>query len=214
MTNSLFAGRVDVRVAAVNSEGVCGDVSINELSEGEAFGERALESEAALRTATITTSGKLTELLVISREDYRRLIQEMRERELAEQGKLLKRTLGLHKLSDTMCRDIGRYLEDRSYRVGRVICEEGTKATHMFLLARGEASLTRRISIKDGRSNTQRNTTFHLDRIGPGTLIAGYVAALDSFGDDALYKETVTATTQCQVFVLCKHDLFVRYADS
>lgn len=63
------------------------------LVSGSSFGERALDSDSNLRTGTVITCDTLTELLVISREDYHTIVAVILQEETAEKVSLLRRTL-------------------------------------------------------------------------------------------------------------------------
>ena len=88
----LMSGTCDVIVSTPETEAAGTEgIVVNTLGSGAAFGERALESDEG-RTATIVTGDDLTELLVISKEDYHILIAELVAREKQEKFDLLKKT--------------------------------------------------------------------------------------------------------------------------
>lgn len=94
----ILSGTVDVFVNATDAEhgevrtGAEGTL-VNTLVAGSSFGERALDSDTNLRTATVVTCESLTELLVISREDYHSLVSVMVQGEISEKCALLRKTL-------------------------------------------------------------------------------------------------------------------------
>lgn len=82
-------GGLDESANRTGSEGLL----VNTLVSGASFGERALDSETCQRTASVITCEGLTELLVISREDYHAIVSIMVQEEMAEKCALLRRTL-------------------------------------------------------------------------------------------------------------------------
>ena len=94
---------------------------INELYEGQSFGERALESANSTRTATVVSSEKVTELFVISKEIYRKFIGSLRSKVLNDKIALLKRTHCFAQLEEEHLREIARYMEPKVYRMGEAV---------------------------------------------------------------------------------------------
>lgn len=92
----ILSGQVDVLVKngtetedSSNPDGIL----VNTLYAGGSFGERAFEGPENLRAATVITGEGLTELLVISKEDYLSLVSVMVKGEMAFKCAVLRKTL-------------------------------------------------------------------------------------------------------------------------
>ena len=92
------------------------EIPVNIIREGFSFGGRAMEQENGLRMATVVAVTEFTELLVLCRSDYNRLIAPLRARELQERGDLLRRTVGFQELSSAAIQELARFMEARHYR--------------------------------------------------------------------------------------------------
>lgn len=108
------------------------------LSVGDTFGERALENEDSLRMASIVTCDSQTDLLVISREDYYKLVSALTNSALMDKITLLRRTDMFRNTDATFLREMARYMVSARYDIDDYLFHAGTKATQMIIIEAGE----------------------------------------------------------------------------
>ena len=128
----LFSGTATVNVSSAAGGGMDTFVQVNTLSEGASFGERAIENEDSVRTATVITGEGLTEILVISRTDYVQLIASMRARELTERLELQRHTHYFAELPTEQLKIITKFMEPRKFHSGKKV-DEDMDIFNMFL---------------------------------------------------------------------------------
>jgi CRP-like cAMP-binding protein len=224
----LLNGTCQVIVQSPNSdEGII----VNTLHGGAAFGERALESSEG-RTATIVTGVDVTELLVLATNDYKRFIADIYQKERRLKVALLRSTHYLGTLSDDKLEALAKYMEPKQFLLDSAIFEEGKKAKDIVFISTGECNMHLTIhevkerdnkGTESGGPDTAPNTarTGHSDdgkgvqkvdlcRVGPGAVLADYIALSENFLDDVHYKETVVCTTIVAAYVIAKYDFFFR----
>lgn len=168
-----------------------------------------MENENGMRMATALAAEEFTELLVLSRHDYTNLLAPLYAQELKIRCELLTRTVGFQTLPPSCIEEIARFMGPRHYRVDEHICRAGTHATEMYITCRGEAFASRSLEVETPY-NTLKSVRLPLGKIGPGTLIGGYLVLVDNMSDEVLAQEDVSAKTMCKVYVLAKFDLLYR----
>jgi len=129
---------------------------VNTLGPGSSFGERALDSETNQRTASVVTCDHMTELLVISREDYHAIVAVIMQEETAEKVKLLRSTLIFKDAPFPVLKEMAKYMEARTYHIDSFLLTSGCTASDMIIIAEGEALVG--IDI-DHYNNSMFNTT-------------------------------------------------------
>ena len=102
------------------------------LSVGDTFGERALENEDSKRMASICTCESLTDLIVIAREDYYKLVSALTNDELMYKITLLRKTDLFRNMDASYLEDLARYMVKKRYDLDEVIANSGEKATEMI----------------------------------------------------------------------------------
>ena len=206
----LMSGTCDVIVStpetdAQGSEGIV----VNTLGSGAAFGERALESDEG-RSATIVTGDDLTELLVISKDDYHLLIAELVAREKQEKFDLLRKTHAFGELDDEALSVMSTFMEPKQFLVDTTIFNQGDKAADMLFILSGEVQLQLEVVEQEGGGEMHVKHSVDLGRLGPGTVLGQYMCLPESFLEECTYLETCETSTYVQAFAIAKYDLFFR----
>jgi CRP-like cAMP-binding protein len=215
----ILTGSVEVIVSSVDANGDPVDIHVNSLHEGSSFGERSLESEDSLRTATIVTSDALTELIIISREEYQRIVTVMREGDMMERVQLLRKTQIFSTLELPHLHEIAKVMESKIFRLNSKVFTLGDIAKDVYFIHKGECHLDCVLTTQNGQKEV-----VELGRMGPGAVLGEYCLLADSYYDEVsviivpqmqhsqylqvLYKESAMATTYCCSFVLSKIDVF------
>ena len=143
----ILSGTVDVYVNSVDATdsnalktGADG-ILVNTLVSGASFGERALDSATNCRTGSVLTCEGLTELLVISREDYHSLVSIMLQEEMAEKCALLRTTLLFKDVSFPTLRELAKYMEAKMYHIDEFLTIAGKKALDIIIIKEGECTV-------------------------------------------------------------------------
>lgn len=113
-------------------------VKVNQLIVGDIFGERALEHESSMRMASIITGDDVTELFVISKEDYHNLIYIMIHQEDMYKLKILRNNLIFSSLDIIHLKALTRYMSQKIYQIDEEIISGGKKATELIFIESGE----------------------------------------------------------------------------
>lgn len=108
------------------------------LGMGDTFGERALENEDSMRMASIVTCESLTEMLVISREDYHKLVSALLNSTLMTKITLLRKTDLFRNVDATHLRELARYMEAKRYEIEDYLFRADTRATELIIIDVGE----------------------------------------------------------------------------
>mmetsp|Transcript_25131 Transcript_25131/g.37034 ORF Transcript_25131/g.37034 Transcript_25131/m.37034 type:complete len:1156 (+) Transcript_25131:136-3603(+) len=199
----ILTGSVDVIVTSSDVDGESIDIHVNTLHEGASFGERALEAEDSLRTASIVTSEALTELIIISREEYKRIVAVMRQGDMMERVQLLRKTQIFGGLELPYLHDIAKIMDSKVFRLDSTLFSLDEPAKDVFIIHKGECHLDCLMQMENGNSEI-----VDLGRVGPGAVLGEYCLMAESYYDEVLFKETAVATTYCCAFVLSKIDFF------
>lgn len=199
----ILTGSVDVIVTHVNDEGESVDILVNTLHEGASFGERALESEDLIRTASIITSESLTELIIISREEYQRIVSVMREGDMVDRVRLLRKTQQFSSLELPYLHEVAKLMESKIFRLDTILYSLGEPSKEIFFIHKGECHLDRVMTLENGNVEV-----IELGRVGPGAVLGEYCLLAESYYDEVLFRETAMATTYCCTYALSKIDIF------
>lgn len=131
------------------------------LSVGDFFGERALENDDSLRMASICTCESLTDLLVISREDYHKLVSALTNQTLMNKITVLRRTDVFRNMDATHLKELARFMEPKRYDIDDKICVAGNKATQMVITHVGEVMVEVDVqTFATTKTITKTNTDF------------------------------------------------------
>eukprot|EP01038_Epipyxis_sp_PR26KG_P005674 gene5674-7832_t len=126
---------------------------VNLLVTGDQFGERALENESSRRMGSIITCDGLTELLIISKEDYHNLVYMMVHAGSMERLSLLRKTEIFRTTNVVHLRGLARFMEPRKYQIGEVLLQAGNKTTDLIIIQHGECEAEVEIMIGTERSD-------------------------------------------------------------
>eukprot|EP00605_Chrysophyceae_sp_TOSAG23-4_P000615 GSChrysophyteH1.ASY1.ANO1.692.1 assembled CDS len=195
----VLTGTVEVWVASVEEIAMQNAVAI--LSVGDTFGERALENEDSKRMASICTCESLTELLVIAREDYHKLVSALTNEELMYKITLLRKTDMFRNMDAEHLKELARYMVPRRYEVDDVLVTKGEKATEMVITDVGECALSEMRAVGAGK-------TMEVGRIAPHSVIAPYVTQVTSMYDNVYHPETIIANTLVTAYTVGLTDFF------
>ncbi|ETW08843.1 hypothetical protein H310_01347, partial [Aphanomyces invadans] len=112
---------------------------VSTLKEGDTFGELALSEENGVRRATVVAT-EYSEFLTLSRDEYIPLIQKYQNQYHTEYVRMLQQNpyfMGdawdVHTL-EAMC----AVMAEKYVPFQGVICEQGSRASEMFIVVRGE----------------------------------------------------------------------------
>lgn len=175
----ILTGSVDVIVSSVDGNGEPVDIHVNSLHEGASFGERSLESEDSLRTATIVTSDALTELIIISRDEYQRIVTVMREGDMMERVRLLRRTQMFSSLELPHLHEIAKVMESKIFRLDSKLFTIGESAKDVYFIHKGECHLDCVLTLDNGQCEI-----VELGRMGPGAVLGEYCLQAESYYDE------------------------------
>jgi CRP-like cAMP-binding protein len=164
----IFSGGVEVSVRTKNRfEGMANNV-VSRLSEGEYFGELALSEVGGLRRATVTCAD-FCELLVLGRDQYEPLIKKYQNEYHAQYAKMLSKNpyfIGPEWDNYTiqaMC----AVMAEKYFPFRGEICRQGSRATEMFVVTRGEC-----VMVHEGRHPiTGQPQQYELGRFGPNSVL-------------------------------------------
>jgi CRP-like cAMP-binding protein len=191
----ILSGSVDIIVTNINDDGNPVDTHVGTLNEGESFGERALESETHLRTASIWTSETHTDLLLIGRDDYKRIISILQQDLKKDKIKLIRSTQLLSHLDLSIISDLVRYMEPKVYRLNTVLYTEGESMKSVFFVHKGDCRVERQLH----RNDFNTTVTVNNGRMGPGAVLCDKLFLAESYFDEvcmyiqcSIYKFTST----------------------
>eukprot|EP01041_Mallomonas_annulata_P015476 gene15476-32708_t len=94
--------------------------TLNILKDGDYFGERALEVETGVRTASAHTQEQPTNLLVIFRSDYFNIMHERKLQETSDRIRLLKLTHNFANIPENLLNELCLIMELKTYRSGQI----------------------------------------------------------------------------------------------
>jgi CRP-like cAMP-binding protein len=175
----VVSGHVNVFVRKTDPAGVVVDMEVAVIHSGNSFGEKALENEAGARTATCVTNDTMTELLVIGREDYQKLIVMVQQKDFAEKVTLLRRTHPFQPMELDSLAAIGQLMEFRSWRVNSIIYVAGEASSNFFILNTGEFGIKSEVFMSDGSSQI-----LDFGRVGPAAVLGEYCFQCEFFNDE------------------------------
>ena len=199
------------------------------LAVGDTFGERALENDDSMRMASIVTGEGNTDLLVIAREDYHKLVSALYNKELMKRITLLRKTDIFRNMDATYLKELSRYMEPKRYEIDEVLFNAGEKATEMIIIDIGEcgvdvpiATFNTATTITATRTRTESMDGILLDnnvedktrkqkmqtigRVAPKSVLAPYVTQIKSMYDPVIHPETVWACTLVVAYAVDLHD--------
>ena len=198
-------------------EATLGD-KVTSIAAGGTFGERALESDDSLRMASIVTCDQQTELLVISREDYHKLVSALKSGETMAKIACLRRTAIFRSCDLVVLKELAKYMEPKRYELDEVLFREGTKATQMIVTTCGECGVEVPVETYTDATETTmsgvtimgggkrgRRKTMEIGRLAPYSVLAPYVTQLH---EAVLHPETVRASTLVTAFTVEIHDFY------
>lgn len=175
----ILSGSVSVIVTTTDAAGNNVDMVVNTLYEGASFGERALESETSVRTATIVTNEALNELLIISREEYLRIVAIIQQDDLMQRVSLLRRTQVFNMLDLAHLFELAKIMEPKIFRCGEKVISTSEVGKDMFIIHKGECRVSGKLQLSGGGVKG-----VDLGRLGPGAVIGEYCVSCENYHDE------------------------------
>ncbi len=148
------------------------------LSVGDTFGERALENEDSKRMASICTCESLTDLIVIAREDYYKLVSALTNTTLMNKITLLRKTDIFRNIDAVHLKELARFMEPKRYELDEIILVTGKRATEMIITDIGECVVE--VDIATFTSGNVKSITNGGDATAGGSAIGYDDDSLDS----------------------------------
>jgi len=183
-------------------------VMVATLTVGDIFGERALENEDSMRMASVLTCDQTTDLIIISREDYHKLVSALMHEETMTKITLLRKTDIFKDVEAYQLKELARYMVKKRYELDDTLFTCGSKAFEMIITDVGECrvevpvesftvtnntnTLTNTATNTNTTTNTNANTAtsiakprrrkkevLELGRIAPGSVLASYITQVN-----------------------------------
>lgn len=144
----IVSGSVSVTITRLDYKtGVYVTNTVDVLEKNEAFGEIALISEEARRTATIICRERV-EVLVVNRETILEYCPDVFQREYEEKLQVMRS----HSLFDGWGEDLLRSLSFRShireFSYGKLIDEDSTTSESIYFIIKGKIEMLRRVDLQ------------------------------------------------------------------
>lgn len=185
---------------------------VNQLKEGDVFGDRALESQSSLRMATVV-SNDLCHLIIISKQDYMSLVSIIMQSDILEKVNVLRKTTLFQNVDGNHLREVAKYLLPRRHQIEEVIYKIGDKVNEMFVISCGECRAEIEFQTLDKTSHSSQ--IVDVGRIAPFSVLGTKLALIESILDEIFANETVTSSTLVSSFSISKYDyLFNLQADT
>lgn len=144
----IVSGSVSVTITRLDYKtGIYVTNTVDVLEKNEAFGEIALISEEAKRTATIICRERV-EVLVVNRETILEYCPDVFQREYEEKLQVMRS----HSLFDGWGEDLLRPLSFRShireFSYGKLIDEDSTTSESIYFIIKGKIEMLRRVDLQ------------------------------------------------------------------
>ena len=204
------------------------------LAVGDTFGERALENEDSMRMASICTCETMTDLLVIAREDYHKLVSALLNTDLMKKIKILRSTEIFRNVDAVHLKELARYMEPKRFEVDDIVIKAGSKATEMIITEIGECMVEVPIATFSTSANTasktatkgnthdddassvdsavagdhKKHTSMEIGRLAPYSVLASYITQVQTLFEQVIHPETVTASTLVVGYTVGLYDFF------
>lgn len=177
----VVSGHVNVFVNKIDAAGVLVEIEVAKIHAGSSFGEKALESGDSKRTATCITCDSSTELLVIGKEEYNKLIVMVQQKDFSEKVALLRRTHLFQAMDLATLAEVGKLMEYRSWRVNSIVYVAGEVANSFVILQTGEFGIKSEVFMKDGSSKV-----LDFGRVGPAAVLGTNSFQCELFSDEVI----------------------------
>jgi len=204
------------------------------LSVGDTFGERALENEDSMRMASICTCESLTDMLIIAREDYHKLVSALTNQELMKKIHILRSTDLFRNMDAVYLKELARFMEPKRYELDDVLFAAGDRATELIITDIGEclvevpistftsagnaATKTKTLTAADDDSQSEvasimqgeykKKSKMEVGRIAPHSVLAAYITQVVNLYEHIIHPETVTASTLVVGYTVGLHDFY------
>jgi len=200
------------------------------LAVGDTFGERALENEDSTRMASICTCESLTDMLVIAREDYHKLVSALTNQELMKKIKILRSTDLFRNIDAVYLKELARYMEPKRFELDEVLFSAGSRATEMIITDIGECIVEVPISTFTTAGNAatktktdddsasevnsimvgeyKKKSQMEVGRIAPHSVLGAYITQVVNLYEHIIHPETVTASTLVVGYTVGLHDFY------
>jgi len=156
---------------------------------GGSFGERALlTSERRAATVVCITD---CNFLVISKRDYIRVLRDVHEREFSQKLQFLKTVRYFEYLPHKIFKQIASKTTKKRFGRNQVICREGEKKTHLYIIRHGECRVLKMVTFP-GKQETVHMETRKL-------------SSRDFFGEDGGIYNTTSVVSLSFAECYCIH---------
>ncbi|TYZ60907.1 hypothetical protein PybrP1_008164 [[Pythium] brassicae (nom. inval.)] len=201
----IFSGTVEVSVRSKDRFGEASENVVSRLGEGEYFGELALSEADGIRRATVVCAN-YCELLVLSRDQYEPLIKKYQNEYHAQYAHLLRKNAYFigPEWDDNTIEGMCSVMTEKYVPFRGEICKQGSRATEMFIVTRGECRMTH-----EGKHPvTNEPQVYELGRFGPNSIIGCAEASAGKFNDIFVRDYSVSAESPVKILVLSRFDIF------
>ena len=182
------------------------------LPEGTHFGERALENVDSKRMATVVSDEDLTELMIISKEDYNNLISVMLSADNMKKVTVLRKTDLFSDLDVLHLNILAKFMEAKTYKIDEVLFTAGTKAYEMIITSSGECRVELNFEqIPNQKTKKDKKHKCNLGRLGPNCVLGQYITQCGAPYIEVYHTETVIANSLLHAYTIGKNDFYQNF---
>ena len=208
VNNSDSSTSVSIKRDITDGLGKC----VTILPEGTHFGERALENDDSKRMASVVTDEDLTELIIISKEDYNNLISVMLSVDNMKKVAVLRKTDLFSDLDVMHLNTLAKFMEAKVFKIDEVLFTAGTKAYELLITSSGECRVELNFEqIPNNKTKKDKKHKCNLGRLGPNTVLGHYVTQCGAPYVEVYHTETVIANSLLYAYSIGKNDFYQNF---
>ena len=130
--------------------------------EGTHFGDYALNRENSKRSATVVTQSAC-DFLTLHKRDYNAILKKVTKHELEDKVALLDQVELFQNpvWTPDLCEELAYLLTKKKLGMNEVLYTQGEKANALYIVLRGEATITRELTLGTLCQKV------YIDRLGP-----------------------------------------------
>lgn len=157
----IVSGSVSVTITRKDHKtGVYVTNTVDVLEKNEAFGEIALISEEAKRTATIICRERV-ELLVVNRATILEYCPDVFQREYDEKIKVMRSHPLFHGWGDDLLRSLTHRSHIREFSYGKLVDIDSTASESIYFIIKGKIEMLRRVDLRAVEKSGVNANVFH-----------------------------------------------------
>ncbi|CAH3156566.1 unnamed protein product [Porites lobata] len=170
----IVSGSVSVTITRKDYKtGVYVTNTVDVLEKNEAFGEIALISEEAIRTATIICRERV-EVLVVNRETILQYCPDVFQREYDEKVQVMKGHSLFYGWGEDLLRSLTHRSHIREYSYGKLVDIDSTASESIYFVIKGKIDMLRRVDLKAVLKSGVTTSSFHNRSLPrPATAVPG-----------------------------------------